>query len=222
MADKGVKTADIANTLNIPLKDVRLLRRTAVSTLDYVEEKMKSRVNAANESIIRHEDMLLQRKIKTLKLKAHPSHDSIVEPYKETVIAELRKGGSHRTIHQILQAQGFNGSRNAIYQYILKLRKEAPEEIRKDAIENPPELKLEHISRDTVYKHVLKKASESRPKKAEEKQGTASQKKLSEINSPLSDKAKELIYGVNNTSDSAQLKSKEDERKKKPNSLKKQ
>lgn len=222
LADKGVKTADIANTLNIPLKDVRLLRRTAVSTLDYVEERIKLRVNAANESIIRHEDMLLQRKIKTLKPKAHPSHDSIVEPYRETVIAELKKGGNHRTIHPILQAQGFKGSSNAIYQYILKLRKEAPEEIRKDAIENPPELKLEHISRDTVYKQVLKKASEGRPKKVEEKQETASQKKLPGTNSPLSDKAKELIYGVNNTSDSAQSNSKENERKKKTNSLKKQ
>ncbi|MHB9057129.1 MAG: transposase, partial [Paludibacteraceae bacterium] len=49
LADQGVKTADIANTLNIPLKDVRLLRRTAVSTLDYVEEKIKSRINSANE-----------------------------------------------------------------------------------------------------------------------------------------------------------------------------
>ncbi|MFZ3101383.1 MAG: hypothetical protein WA113_04150 [Desulfitobacteriaceae bacterium] len=52
LADQGVKTADIANTLNIQLKDVRLLRRTAVSTLDYIEEKMKSRINSANESIL--------------------------------------------------------------------------------------------------------------------------------------------------------------------------
>ena len=214
LADKGVKTADIANTLNIPLKDVRLLRRTAVSTLDYVDEKMKSQINSANESIIQHEDMLLNRKIKTLKPKAHPSHDSIVEPYRETIIAEVKKGGNHRTIHPILQSQGFNGSCNAVYQYILKLRKEEPEEIRKDTIENPPELKLENISRDTVYKQVLKNASESRPKKAEVKQENASQKKLPEINSPLSDKAKELIYGVNNVNDSTQSKGKENEEKK--------
>lgn len=214
LADKGVRTADIANTLNIPLKDVRLLRRTAVSTLDYVEEKMKSRINSANESIIQHEDMLLDRKLKTLKPKAHPSHDSIVEPYRETVIAEVKKGANHRTIHPILQAQGFNGSRNAVYQYILKLRKETPEEIRKDTIENPPDLKLEHISRDTVYKQVLKKASESRPKKAEVKQENASQKKPPEKKSPLSDKAKELIYGVDDANNSAQSKSKENEQKK--------
>jgi len=214
LADKGVKTADIANTLNIPHKDVRLLRRTAVSTLDYVEEKMKSRINSENESIIQHENMLLDRKIKTLKPKAHPSHDSIVEPYRETVIAEVKKGANHRTIHPILQAQGFNGSRNAIYQYILKLRKETPEEIRKDTLENPPDLKLEDISRDTVYKQVLKKASESRPKKAEAKQENASQKKPPEKKSPLSDKAKELIYGVDDAIDSAQSKSKENEQKK--------
>ena len=119
----------------------------------------------------------------------------------------------------MLQSQGFNESCNAVYQYILKLRKEEPEEIRKDPIENPPDLKLEHISRDTVYKQVLKNASESRPKKAEVKQENASQKKLPEINSPLSDKAKELIYGVNNVNDSTQSKGKENEEKK--NSLKK-
>ena len=214
LADKGVKTADIANTLNLQLKDVRLLRRTAVSTLDYVEEKMKSRIDSANESIIQHADMLLDRKLKTLAPKAHPSHDSIVEPYRETVIAEVKKGGNHRTIHPILQAQGFDGSCNAIYQYILKLRKEAPEEIRKDTVENPPDLKLENISRDTVYKQVLKKASESRPQKAEAKQENASQKKPSERKSPLSDKAKELIYGVDDAKDSAPSKSKENEQKK--------
>src|SRR5665648_195168 len=214
LADKGVKTADIANTLTIPLKDVRLLRRTAVSTLDYVEEKMKSRINSANESIIQHEDMLLDRKIKTLKPKAHPAHDSIVEPYREIVIAEVKKGGNKRTIHSILQAQGFNGSCNAVYQYILKLRKETPEEIRKDTLENPPDLKLGHISRDTIYKQVLKEASESRPKKAEAKRENASQKKPPENKSQLSDKAKELIYGVDEAKDSAQLKSKENEQKK--------
>jgi hypothetical protein len=76
---------------------------------------------------------------------------------------------------------------------------------------------LENVSRDTVYKQALKKASESRPKKAEEKQEITSPKKSpGGINSPLSDKAKELIFGVNNTSDSdsTQSKSKEDERKK--------
>jgi hypothetical protein len=222
LADKGVKTADIADALNIPLKDVRQLRRTAVTTLDYVDDKIKSRVNGANESIIRHEDMLLKRNIKTLKPKAYPSHKSIVEPYRETVIAEVKKGGNHRTIHPILQAQGFEGSRNAIYQYILKLRKEAPEEIRKDAIENPPEIKLEQISRNTVYKQVLKKASESRPKIDEKKQENTTQKQLPGKDSPLNDKAKELIYGVDDTDDSAKSNNKEDERKKKPNFLKKQ
>ena len=199
-----------------------LTNHTAVTTLDYVDDKIKTRSKAANESIDRHEDMLLQRNIKTLRPKAHPSHDSIVGPYRETVLAEIKKGGNHRTIHPILQAQGFKGSSNAVYQYILKLRKEAPEEIRKDTIENPPEIKLEQISRNTVYQQVLKKASESRPQKDEKKQETTPQKKLPGINTPLSDKAKELIYGVDNTNDRAKSKSKENERQKKTDSLKKQ
>lgn len=214
LADKGMSSAHIANTLDIPLKDVRRWRRTAVSTLDDVEEKMKSRIRTVNESMIQHEDMLLKRNIKTLKPNAHPSYESIVEPHKETVIAELRKGGNHRTIHPILQDQGFKGSSNAVYQYILKLRNEAPEEIRKESIENPLDLKLGNISRDTVYKQVLKKASESRPKKVEEKQETTSQKKLPGVNSPLSDTAKELIFGVHHDNDSTQSENKENEQKK--------
>jgi hypothetical protein len=218
LADKGVKTADIAATLNLPLKDVRQLRRTAVKTLEQVDNKLKTRINAANESIARYEDMLLNRNIKTLKPNARPSNQSIVEPYRETVIAEIKKGGNHRTIHPILQAQGFEGSSNAIYQYILKLRKEAPEEIKKDTVENIPEIKLENVSRDTVYQQILQKAAESRPKKDEKKKETTKQKDLPDINSPLSDKAKDLIYGV----DHSKSKSKENEGKKNPNFLKKQ
>lgn len=208
LSDKGIKTADIATALNISLKEVRLLRRTAVNTLDHVDEKMKSRLHAANETINRREDMLSKRETKTLRPKAHPSHKSIVEPYREIVIDEVKKGGNHRTIHPILQAQGFKGSRNAVYQYILKLRKESPEEIRKETIETPPDLKLEHVSRYTVYKQVLKESSKSRPQKTENKQETVSQKKSPGATSPLSDKAKELIFIVNGTSDNAQSKNK--------------
>src|SRR5665648_397946 len=89
---------------------------------------------------------------------------------------------------------------------VIKLRKETPEEIRKDTLENPPDLKLGHISRDTIYKQVLKEASESRPKKVEAKRENASQKKPPENKSPLSNKAKDLIYGFDDAKDSAQLK----------------
>jgi hypothetical protein len=215
LADQGMRTADIAKTLDMPLKDVQRWRRTAVSTLDDVEEKMRSRIDKTNESMIQHENKLLNRDIKTLGPNARSSYESIVEPYRETVIAELKKGGNHRTIHPALQAQGFNGSENAIYQYILKLRKEIPEEIRKESVETPSDLKLGNISRDTVYKQVLKQASESRSKKTEKKQETTSKKKSPDVNSPLSDTAKELIFGVHHDSDPTQSVNKENEQKKK-------
>ena len=214
LADKGMKSADIAKTINISLREVQQLRRTAVDTIDYVEERIKSNTSKSNESMKQHENTLLNRKVKTLKAKAHPSHESIVEPYREIVITEVKKGGNHRTIHPILKAQGFEGSPNAIYQYILKLRNETPEVISRVTIENPPELKLENVSRDAVYKHVLKKSSESRFEKVKDKKKTPSPKKLSEINSPLSDKAKELIYGDDTAFDSAQSNKKEKEQKK--------
>lgn len=223
LADKGLKSADIANVLNIPLKDVRNLRRTAVNTIDYVEEKVKLRTNEINESNSKHENILRKRRRRTLSKNARPSHESIVEPYREIVIAEVKKGGNHRTIHPILKEQGFKGCPNAIYQYILKLRKEIPEEISRDTVENPPDLKLEKISRHTVYKQVLNKASESRPEKEEGSQKSTSKDKAPGDDSPLSDKAQELIYGVNNTDDSEQPKeNKEEKTEKKTKFLKRQ
>ena len=215
LADQGMKTADMATTLNLPLKDVRALRRTAVNTLDYVDKRIKSRINSANDSIIQHQNTVLERKIKTIKPTARPSHESIVEPYREIVVAEIKKGASHRTIYPILQAQGFSGCSNAVYQYIRKLRQEMPEEIRKDLIETPPDLNLEHVSRDTIYRQVLKKASESRPEKEKaQKQNVSQKKKSPSEKSPLSDKAKELIYGVADTNDSVSANNKEAEAKK--------
>ena len=65
-----------------------------------------------------------------------------------------------------LQQQEFEGSANAVYQYILKLRQEIPEALRPVPLESPADLHLQQISRDTVYQHVLKHAADSRPKEA--------------------------------------------------------
>lgn len=49
-----------------------------------------------------------------------PSSESIVEPYKETVLAMFNEGKNHRNIHPVIQEQGYEGSKNAIYQYLIK------------------------------------------------------------------------------------------------------
>jgi hypothetical protein len=94
-----------------------------------------------------------------------------------------KAGGTHRTIHPKLVEMGFEGSANAIYQYILKLRKESslimerekpaklPDwagEFDLDKAENMPEVSLKSVQRDDVYAEVLKQARETR---SEEKRG---------------------------------------------------
>ncbi len=90
------------------------------------------------------------------------------------MIRTVEQGGTYRTIHPLLQAQGFTGSANAVYPCILKLRQEIPEALRPVPLESPADLQLQQISRDTVYEHVLKHAADSLPKAGEVAPHTAS------------------------------------------------
>jgi hypothetical protein len=117
---KGMKTANIAQEMNITIKDVRALRSTAASTLQKVDDKIAAKVAAQNSG-----------GIKTVSGEGvRPSNESIVEPYRDTVIELWNSGESHRAIHPVLQSLGYTGSCNAIYQFVLKLQKEVPDEIR--------------------------------------------------------------------------------------------
>jgi transposase-like protein len=207
LADQGLRSAEIALTLGIPLKEVQQLRRSAVNTLDTVEAKIHAQIQQANDTRNHRADRWQERHPKTLRPQARPSPDSIVEPYRDTVIRELQHGGNHRTIYPLLQQQGFEGSGNAVYQYILKLRQEIPEVLRPAPLDPPADLQLQQISRDTVYKQVLKHAADSRPKEAEPQPNTASKpdavtpKTRPSAPSPFSDKARALIFGENAAED---------------------
>jgi hypothetical protein len=117
---KGMRTASIAQEMNMSIKDIRALRATAASTLQRVDDKIAAKTSAQNSGAI-----------KTVSgERVQPSNESIVEPYRETVIELWNAGKSHREIYPALQTLGYVGSSNAIYQFILKLRKENPDEIR--------------------------------------------------------------------------------------------
>jgi gas vesicle protein len=58
LADKGLKTADIAKEMDVPYKDVQALRRTAASTLRYVGDRIKKKVDAQNDTIENREERL--------------------------------------------------------------------------------------------------------------------------------------------------------------------
>lgn len=108
-----------------------------MNTLDTVEAKIHAQIQQANDTRNHRADRWQERHPKTLGPQARPSHDSIVEPYRDTVIRELQHGGNPRTIYPLLQQQGFEGSGNAVYQYILKLRQEIPEVLRPAPLDPP-------------------------------------------------------------------------------------
>lgn len=217
LADKGLKTADIAKEMNIPLKDVQALRRSAVTTLQYVQDKIKKNVESQNRKCENRNAKKCDNPPKTVGgAKVHPSKASIVEPFKETVVTLVKSGGNHRTIYPEIKKQGYTGSQNAIYQYILKLRKESPDELKPDIVEMPPELILGSCRTGKVYSEILMNAKANRHKEENEKKEPASQakagKRPAEVRkSPFSDEVIDLIYGPDTS-----MQAEEEKPKKKP------
>ena len=211
LADRGMRSAEIAQTLDISLKEMQQFRRVAVDTLDAVNERIRERIVRANDTQAQHTEHLEARHPKTLRPRARPANESTVEPYRDLIIEKVRQGGNHRTIHPILLGQGFTGSANAIYQYILKLRQEIPEALRPAPCEPPSDLQLDQISRHGIYRQVLKQAADSRPQAAD----SASNPKAnldasasapttgSQAPSPFSDRARALMYGKDPDADAS-------------------
>ncbi len=202
LVDRGLRSAEIAQTLDISLKEVQQCRRVAVDTLDAVNARIRTHIDRANDAQRQHTEHLAARHPKTLRPRARPAHESSVEPYRDLIIEKVRQGANHRTIHPLLQAQGFTGSANAIYQYILKLRKEIPEAIQPVPCEPPSDLQLDQVSRHGVYRQVLKQAADSRPQAAESASDPAADpdaaapQTRSRAPSPFSDHARALMSGT--------------------------
>jgi len=213
---KGLRTDEIAITMSISPKDVYALRKTAVSTVSDVEEKINKRMSEIASGDNSSLELPGAHAVKTVGgLRVNPATRSIVEPYRETVVEMWKAGGNHRTIYPVIQAQGYTGSKNAIYQYILKIGKESPNEIARDhklkkrdewmedfdidIAKSRPELALESAARGSVYNAVLKEASMKRDNtKDDEFAGKPIGKKptrSSFSSSPYSEKVYNLIYG---------------------------
>jgi hypothetical protein len=175
----GLRTAQIAESMGTPQEYVRVLRRGAVDILQFVSDRISARAETVKNLPPPEVETPGKRAGKTVGGKrVKPAGESIVEPYRETVITMWKAGGNHRTIHPTLVDMGFEGSANAIYQYILKLKKESPNMLERkkrathpdwvgdfdlDKAESFPEVGLESVQRDDVYAEVLKQARETRP-----------------------------------------------------------
>lgn len=217
LSDRGLRTADIARTMDMRYNDVQSLRRTAASTLAYVDDKIRARLAEVGKPTQTAVEKPGARAVKTVGGdRVRPSRESIVEPYKETIVAMWNAGGNHRTIFPALVEQGYAGSQNAIYQYILKLGKEEPDTLNRKRVKEPPrktwmdsfnkelaegqpDISLESVPRDSVYKHILEAASGNRPNAAPDKKGEVKvikEKTYANSKSPLSQKAWELMHGI--------------------------
>lgn len=216
LSDKGLRSADIAHELGESLNYVRKLRRSAAGTLENVKDRIAKRLEYTNSEAEISEKVPGSSAHKTVTgPKVKPSRESIVEPYRQTVVEMWKAGGNHRTIHPVITAQGYTGSANAIYQYLLKVAKEEPENMilteQKQRAPKPweedfdpelaaslPEVSLDTISRDKVYRNILKEASKTRPGSTDEEPVKANPgpKTYEKSRSKYTKETWELIHGA--------------------------
>lgn len=167
LTESGLRTAEIAKRLSMEKLDVINYRKNAPEIIEKVELKI-------DEYYEMHERGQWEYHQKTIAQNAKPSSKSIVEPYKETVLKMFKEGKNHRNIHPVIVQQGFAGSVNAVYQYLIKYAHEnnipygrnsrviPPEERHELEAARPPRISIEKVSRETIYVAVLRAAATKR------------------------------------------------------------
>ena len=167
LKDQGLGNKEIDNRLGITQSERIRLLCDAADVICGVEDKIDKYYASLGQGKYRQ---------KTVGNNARPSSESIVEPYSETVMEMVESGHNHRSIHPVIKEMGYAGSANAIYQYILKKRRETgldtPEAPDADAAlplpdglpQRPPRISLQRATRTSVYKFVLHEASVRRGK----------------------------------------------------------
>jgi len=168
LSDKGLRSAEIAKVLGISLETVRVLRRSAASTIREVQDKINRRIEKYPENSKGQGRPPADGVRKILGTNPGPAHKSIVEPFRDIVVEMWNAGKSHRQIHPILVEKGFAGCSAAVYQYICKLEFEDPcvltrkmaqkkpgtpwaDSFDKQEAEDLPKLSLEKVTRNSVY-----------------------------------------------------------------------
>jgi len=183
-ADSDLRSATVAKRLGITRATLRRYRKEAPATLAQVETKLDAWMEA--EAI-----PTAAAPIKTLASGARPAAESIVAPYHDTVVRLAAQGQGHRTIHAAIVSEGFHGSPNAIYQYLLKLRheqaqaEEVPSE--EEPKERPPRIGVQRIASSTIYRRILHEVAQDRAPILQARPGLAEAE---------SAKAPEIVAGV--------------------------
>ena len=166
LTESGLRTSEISKRLSMTGQNVWNYRKDAPETIRNVEHKIDEHYQCNEKG---------QYRQKTIAKNAKLSSESIVEPYKETVLSMFKEGKNHRNIHPAIVDKGFKGSANAVYQYLIKYAYEnnipygrnnkvmPTEELNADdAPPRPPRISIERTSRTTIYESVLKVAATRR------------------------------------------------------------
>jgi DNA-binding CsgD family transcriptional regulator len=170
--ESGLRTTDIAKKLSMKKKDVQAYRLKAPEIIETVEQKIDAYYHSLQDAVLHTSDGQTAHRQKTIANKARPSSESIVEPYKEVVLGMVKEGKTHRDIHPVFIKAGFKGSKNAIYQYIIKYayengipngrasdKRPVSERITQAAEPRPLRISVERVSRTTLYENILHTAA---------------------------------------------------------------
>jgi transposase len=261
MSDKGLRTADIAKALGIPYNEVKGLRRSAASTIRDVQDKINKRIEKFPKNMDGRGRAPKDGNLKTLGANPKPARESIVEPYRDIVVEMWNAGNSPDKIFPVIVDMGFTGCRNAVYQYIWKLEYEDPcvltrkikrknpgtpwtDSFNKQDAQNLPDLSLESVPRNAVYKSILKECKDERYKEDQSVSEmktesmtddqykadsnvikdpcpTKSKKPAMAKYSPLEPEILDLMYGVDDAQPEKEVETLEDKQKgKKKRSMK--
>ncbi len=154
--DEGLSESEIRKRLGLSWTESRKLLSEASIVINTVESKI-------DEYLVNSGDR--QCRQKTISKNARHSSESIVEPYSETVMQMASAGHTHRSIHPVICKMGFEGSANAIYQYILKKRHESgiadktsqadPNTGTGSAPQRPKRVSLQRVTKGSLYKYIL-------------------------------------------------------------------
>jgi hypothetical protein len=170
---QGKPAQEISNIMGIPAENVRKLRSNMRETISDVEKKIDEFVTDPHGSM---------KQQKSVSRSAQHSSRSIVEPYRETVVAMLKEGKSRRVIHEEICKLGFKGSRNTVDNYIIKLEREdsidsdikdkraATKDYFGSIPDRPEHISVRIYSIKTVYNRILAEIREHREASAGKKQ----------------------------------------------------
>jgi hypothetical protein len=167
---QGKFAEEISGIMGIATEMVRKLRSGMRETISAVEKKIDEFIDDPHRSV---------KKQKSVTTSAAHSSKSIVEPYRDTVVAMRNEGKGHRAIHKEICQLGFEGSHSTVDNYIIKIEREnsidaeikAKRSITNDyfgSFPNRPErISVRIYSAKTIYRRVLANISEYRKANAE-------------------------------------------------------